>query len=473
MGNSSKYFCARILIIAEVEAAKRRRGEKFGVGNDERDVTSSGQQESECATADEIMQKKTVLGMITRQLTDPGTIVDFLDNAARYNRKIDRVVISVSGDVNPAAVRAIEARVPLKVIDLNRPEERIRAYGSAGLSEAEAAALFRHPVYEDGGPMPYGPNRNGIILEAIRGGGDVLVFVDSDVSPLLLSGRPSRHHFEAADVFGSHLKALDLPGVGVTTSDYSGYYIIPPMAFEGLDTFLEGLQKEGAYAFVQGSGQHHGLTFDCGDNRQPFWTDKILGGNVAMRLELFQSHLPFFSTAYSFEGDWILTRGEDTLLGQSLAVSERWKVLDIDLRLFHDTFGTFPQIPDIQKDEIIRNRFYTTCLGWIGRNPILNALSGKDAEAISRRQIGFLEKSVAAAVEYFGDDRFLKLPAAARTAFEQLPAALEAYAELRRLWPKAVQAAERLRREARGVEEGGLTVASSESVQSHRGGETP
>ncbi|SCZ76211.1 hypothetical protein [Acidaminobacter hydrogenoformans] len=459
------------------------------MGNDEKGMTPSGQQEAERqgfakqeaerAPADAPMQMKIVLGMITRQLTDPGTIVAFLDNAARFNRKIDRVIISVSGEVNPAAVRAIEARVPLEVIDLNQPEERIQAYAAGELTEAEANALFRRPVYESGGQMPYGPNRNGVILEGIRGGGDVLVFVDSDVSPLLLSGCPGQYHFEDADFFGSHLEALDLPGVGVSTSDYSGYYIIPPMAFDGLDTFLEGLQKGAAYAFVQGSGQHHGLTFDCGDSRQPFWTDKILGGNVAIRLELFQSHLPFFSTAYHFEGDWVLTRGEDTLLGKTLAASERWKVLDIDLRIFHDTFGTFPQIPDIQKEAFIRNRFYNTCLGWIGRNPILNALSGEDAGAISRRQIAFLEKSVAAAAEYFGDARFLKLPDAARAAFEQLPDALEAYAELRRLWPKAVRTAWKLRDEARGVEDGGVNSIRSAnsisgvSIQSRKGGETP
>lgn len=403
---------------------------------------------------------KIIFGMIDRQLTDPGPIVAFLSNAARHQRIIERVIVSVSGKIDPAAVRAIEAHAPLEVIDLSHPVARMAELVELGLTEAEASALFAHSVYERSGRMPYGPNRNGVILAAIKAGGDVLFFADSDVSALLLSGTPHQHFFEEADVFGSHLAALTEPGlpmVGVTTSDYSGYYIIPPMSFEGLDIFLEGLQKEGALDFVRHSGQHHALTFDAGAARQPFSTDKILGGNVAMRLEIFRECLPFFSTAYNFEGTWWLTRGEDTLLGKSLAADGKWKVVDIDLRLFHNTFDNFPEVPDVLNDEGIRDRFYTTCLGWIGRNPILNALDGKDAAAISNRQIECLARSVDAAAAYFGDDRFLKLPEAAKAAFEQLPAALEAYDTLQRLWHKAVEGAWRLR-QVEGEEAGGAKL---------------
>jgi hypothetical protein len=391
---------------------------------------------------------KIIFGMIARQLTDPGPIIAFLSNAASHQHKIERVIVSVSGEIDPVAIRTIEAHAPLEVIDLNRPEARMAELVELGLTEDEATALFCHPVYDLCGRMPYGPNRNRVILAAIKAGGDVLFFADSDVSPALLSGTPHCHYFDEADVFGSHLAALKdscLPMVGVTTSDYSGYYIIPPMSFEGLDIFLEGLQKEGALDFVRHSGQHHALTFDAGAARQPFSTDKILGGNVAMRLEIFRECLPFFSTAYNFEGTWWLTRGEDTLLGKSLAAGDKWKIVDIDLRLFHDTFDNFPEVPDLLSDEGIRDRFYTTCLGWIGRNPILNALDGKDAAAISNRQIECLARSVDAAAAYFGDDRFLKLPEAAKAALEQLPAALEAYKSLQQLWPKAVEGAWRLR----------------------------
>lgn len=400
---------------------------------------------------------KIIFGMIARQLTDPEPIVAFLDNAVKYRNKIDRVIVSVSGEIDAAAVRAIEAYVPLEVINPNRSEARMGELIELGLTESEASSLFSHPVYGLAGRMPYGPNRNGVILAAIKAGGDILFFADSDVSPVLLSGTPSRYHFEETDVFGSHLAALkdqSQPMVGISTSDYSGYYIIPPMAFEGLDTFLEGLQKEGALGFVRHSNYHHALTFDAGVARKPFQSDKILGGNAAIRLEIFRECLPFFSTAYNFDDAWWLTRGEDTLLGQSLAANEKWNILDIDLRLFHDTFGNFPEIPEIRSDEGIRDRFYVTCLGWIGRNPILNALSGKDAGAISKRQIECLARSVDTAAAYFGDDRFLKLPEAARAAYDQLPSALEDYALLQRLWPKAVEGAWRLRHESRGLSGG-------------------
>lgn len=383
-----------------------------------------------------------MLGMITRELTDPSHILAFLENAEMHERSVDRVIVSVSGAVSSEAARVIASKVPLEILTPTRPDPQVTDFVRRGLTESQARFLFAHPVFEASGAMPYGPNRNSVVLAAIRAGGEVLFFADSDVLPSCLQGTPQKPYFKTVDVFGHHLTALSDPEVMVSTSDYSGYYIIPPMEFEGVDLFLEGLQKEAALDFLKGASEHHMLTLDAGEARQPFETDKILGGNVAMKLELFRHCLPFFSSAYCFNGSWRLTRGEDTLLGQSLKAMPGHKVVDLDLRLFHDTFDNYPEIPDIRRDTAVQDRFFTTCLGWIGRNPILNALAGKDAKEIAKRQHDCLVKSVPAASAYFGDERFLTLPEAVGAALEQLPEALESYRRLEEVWPLAVKAAQ-------------------------------
>jgi hypothetical protein len=384
---------------------------------------------------------RIILGMIARHLRQSKPITDFLENALQHGHSISRVIVSVSGVADAEAVKEIEAFVPLEVIRVNDRYGLYAEFLEAGLPENDVRTLFESTAFQEGGQMPFGQNRNQVVLAAIRAGGDVLFFVDSDVAPVLLTGTPEAHWFEPVDFFGSHLKALEDPEVGVSTSDYSGYYIIPPMVFSGLEYFLEGLGKSPALDFVIHSGRHHALTFDSGEKRKPFLTDKILGGNVAIRLKVFEDSFPFFSSAYRFDGELWLTRGEDTALGRSLADSGLWKLTDIDTRIFHDTFGQFPEVPDPKTEDAIRNRFYVTCLGWIGRNPILHALSGLDPIEVSRKQTAYLEASVEEAAAYFQDVRFLKLPDAAREALRCLPKALEEYTALKRSWPLAVAAA--------------------------------
>jgi hypothetical protein len=380
-----------------------------------------------------------MLGMIARSLTDPSPVIDFLKNAKVYGHKIDRVIVAVSGVVCQETVRAIEVMAPLELIRVNAREGLVRELLSAGLPEQSLDALLTSEIYEHCGQMPYGQNRNQILLTAMLRGAETLFFIDSDVYPICLTGTPENQVFEDLDFFGRHLEALKDPHVGITTSDYSGYYILPPMNFPDLNLFLEGLQKESALEFVRNSEVHHGLVFDAGAIRKSFKTDKILGGNMAIRLEIFREDLPFFSSAYTFEGDCWLTRGEDTLLGRGLSTSDTWSVIDIDTRIFHNTFGSYPEIPDPRIHPYVRDRLYGTCMGWIGRNPVINALAGEAAFDISQRQIECLTASVAEAADYFNDRRFLKLPDAARAAYRQLPDMLAQHEILKQNWPRAFE----------------------------------
>ena len=131
-------------------------------------------------------------------------------------------------------------------------------------------------------------------------------------------------------------------------------------------------------------------------------------------------------------------RGEDTLLGQVLSDFEG-RMIDVGLRIFHDTFNDFPRAPDIRRTSI-RDRFYRACLGWIGRNPFmtwyLNNLGRLETSYESEINLQKLGLSVGGErVAHFMDDpRFAELPVAFEDSYEALPQAISRFQRLMRGW---------------------------------------
>jgi hypothetical protein len=210
------------------------------------------------------------------------------------------------------------------------------------------------------------------------------------------------------------------------------------MKFKGMEYLYRGLQKEGVCDFLQAGMEHHCFVPASYPERRPFQTNKILGGNVAMKLSIFEHILPFFSSVYEFDGQKYLTRGEDTLLGLELERSETLKCMDIDLRIFHNTYSHYPQVPDILTDENIMNRFYYACMGWIGRNPFLNWISKRDVEKMHKMQRKALEVGAPAVAEYLNDERFLKLPEALDASYAHLDTMIEQYHNLATSWTEFI-----------------------------------
>jgi hypothetical protein len=210
------------------------------------------------------------------------------------------------------------------------------------------------------------------------------------------------------------------------------------MKFEGMKELFIGLQKEDAYKFLIDSNKHKCLNVDNNKNRQVFETNKILGGNVAIKLDAFDELPPFFSTVYDIKGEVVLTRGEDTLLGIKLKEIDNKKCIDIDTRIFHNTFGNYPEIPDIKKDNSIKDRFYYACLGWIGRNPFLNWLKGKDIKEIKNRQKENIIIGSKAITSYLNDERFLILPEALEISYNNLDNVIKEYKRTLKSWTEFI-----------------------------------
>jgi len=385
---------------------------------------------------------KISIGVITKDFYSLEPIDEFLENASKYNHKIYSVVIVYSHSCDFQLVESLREKVKVSLVKINDAPEIKQQLIEMGLPKENTEILVNCIALKKYGKVPYGLNRNYALIKALLSGSEVLVFIDTDVYPRVLVKEDDEVKEKEIDFIGRHLEYLRKEEVIITTSDYSGYYIIPPMSFSGMKELFVGLQKEDAFEFLRNFEEHNCLSLDNSKKRKIFETDKILGGNVAIKLSALKELPPFFSTVYNVNGEHVLSRGEDTLLGIKLKKSEK-KCIDIDTKIFHNTFGNYPEVPDIIKDKSIKDRFYYTCLGWIGRNPFLNWLKGEDIEEVKNRQkknIIIGSKSVAS---YLKDERFLILPEALEISYQNLERVISEYKNTMRAWNNFIKKLEK------------------------------
>jgi len=376
---------------------------------------------------------KISIGVITKDFNSLEPIDEFLENALKHNHKIYSVIIVYSHGCDFQLIESLREKVKVFLVKINDVPEIKERLIKKGLSTENIEILLSCPTLKKYGKVPYGLNRNYALIKALSSGSEALVFIDTDVYPRVLVIEDDEVKEKEIDFIGRHLEYLKKEEVIITTSDYSGYYIIPPMSFTGMKELFIGLQKEGAYEFLRNSDNHNCLTLDNNKKRKIFETDKILGGNVAIKLSALKELPPFFSTVYNVNGEYVLSRGEDTLLGIKLKKSKK-KCIDIDTKIFHNTFGNYPEIPDIKKDKSIKDRFYYTCLGWIGRNPFLNWLKNEDVEEVKKRQKKNIIIGSKAVASYLNDERFLILPQALEISYHNLERVISEYKNTMRAW---------------------------------------
>lgn len=378
---------------------------------------------------------KLSLGMITKDLLTTEPVFDFLENAHKFGHTLYSVVVAYSREVDMDVVNEINRHLKVELVKINEDEEMYSQLRQHGVSQRSIDTFLKCPPIDENKSIVYAHNRNNVLTKAILTGSDVLFFIDTDVYPRLLQkDEMGAFVFKDVDFFGRHLEYLKYDDVAITTSDYSGYYIIPPMQFEGMDSLFKGLQKSSACHFIKDNKAHNCLVADSGSNRKPFVTNKILGGNVAIKLETLHDLVPFFSSSYEVNGVNYLTRGEDTILGLKVHKHPELECIDIDTRIFHNTYSHYPTIPDIENDENIKNRFYYACMGWIGRNPFLNWLEGTPIDEMYKLQKEALKIGAPAVAKYLNDDRFLKLPEALERSYDRLNYTIMEYNKFLLAW---------------------------------------
>ena len=133
------------------------------------------------------------------------------------------------------------------------------------LNNKEIQSLIGTPFLKKYNRVSYGTCRNYALLTAILKGTDILIFFDTDVYPQILYEEcKAQFHYEEIDFVGSHLDVLcKNPKVVATTSDYTGYFIIPQMNFPHLADLLFGLQKETSLCCITDGEIFIGDILDC------------------------------------------------------------------------------------------------------------------------------------------------------------------------------------------------------------------
>ena len=378
---------------------------------------------------------KVFLGMITSGFDCSCSVVRFLENAEKYGHEISGVVATYSRGADESYVAAVSEKAPLHLIDLNKSAYLAGMFKKLGLSRRAQAALLDLPDSFGSGLVPYGFNRNQVVAEAMLRGADALIFIDSDVFPFALAEENGEVVQKETDFFGSHLKFLKA-SAQITTSEYSGSNILPPARFDGMDDLLVGLKKENMIPYWRESQKHRCVALMREDAR-PCPCDKVLGGNAGFLLEVFSVLPPFYSPCYTAPDGFYLARGEDTVLSASMKAAGV-NCVDIQTPIFHDTYKNWPHIPDLRTEASAKERFYTACAGWTGRNPFLISCLGEDVDAVTDRMRRHLLIGSRAAAQYTGDRRFLTLPDKLEICADNLDYCLYEFKILTEAWDEFI-----------------------------------
>ena len=379
---------------------------------------------------------KIALGMIIRNLSSDEEIIRFISNAEKNGHKIDCVIVAYTQSISAEAVNSINEKVPFFTIDIKNPVFCHDNFRHRGISAVTAKSLLECPVDTGFGLVPYGFKRTMVTIEAILREVDVLFFVDSDVSPTVLVMTPDGPIPEEVDFFGAHLECLK-SGSLITTSEYSGYNILPPASFDGMEDLLHGLQKSDMLDYWQSSVVHRCLKTQL-PVRNPVPCTKILGGNTAITLSAFSALPPFFSSSYMVGDELFLNRGEDTVLG--LGIAKNGTVCtDIELNPLHDTYKNYPAEPDLRCDPGTQGRFYYACTGWIGRNPLYNYLCGNDTKAAREFQRERLERGLGALAAYTSNSQFYDVLINFDVSWGNLERYIREYEQVLEAWDEFIE----------------------------------
>ena len=347
---------------------------------------------------------KKALGMIVRSLDSETELLGFIENAEKYGHKLDCVIVAYTHRHDIQMEQNIRKKVPFYAVNINDPNYCREQMRHRGISDIAQKVLLECPVDTKRGLVPYGFNRMIVVMEAILRGMDTLFFIDSDVYPTVIRKKEDELVLDEIDFFGAHLEHLNT-GSQVTTGEYSGYNILPPASFDGMSDFLTGVQKSNMKEYWEKSETHRCLIIQK-KNIEAKPCNKVLGGNMAVKLSAFSKLPPFFSSHYTMDGELFLCRGEDTILGYEIGKGDI-KCTDIGLNPLHDTYKNYPVEPDLKNDRSIQDRFYYACTGWVGRNPFFNHILGNDIKATRDFQRTHLEKGLKGLSDYTGNPKFL------------------------------------------------------------------
>ena len=261
--------------------------------------------------------------------------------------------------------------------------------GSAAIKD-EIDSLIRNDVFklEEARLIfgrGYAAKRNAVLYNAIKDNMDCLIYLDDDEYPVAVTNTHDTAVWGGQHVLATHLKHISQ--ADITHGNHCGYVSpIPYIEYNDVmtepvfRTFVEAISNDilnwdNIKAVMSNGGVTYAdtgvLTSGTAAEVQEVNHAKFISGanlciNLADPLRIF----PFYNPPGA--------RGEDTFL--STCLRDRI-VLRVPCYTFHDGFSTYNHLLEgvlpmrlkfIKADsDIIINRFYRACLGWIRYKPLL------------------------------------------------------------------------------------------------------
>lgn len=177
--------------------------------------------------------KRIAFGIITHDLLSSSPIVEFLNNAIKFGHTIHELIICFNDKVDNKVVKELSTYCPVHLIRRGEYHLMEKPLFNLGMAHEDITSILETPLNKKYDKVSYGTSRNYILTTALLNDHDFLFFFDSDVFPKILTEfNETRSKFKEIDFVGSHLKALNSDKkIVASTSDYTGYYIIPKINF--------------------------------------------------------------------------------------------------------------------------------------------------------------------------------------------------------------------------------------------------
>ena len=108
---------------------------------------------------------KIAIGMIVRILISVHPLTDFLDNAEKYDHPIERVIVVYSHEADQEAIQELQRKAKVSLIRLQNYERAHMILKQLGVRFSSIQQLLFCPLIDTHGLIPYGFNRNHVLME--------------------------------------------------------------------------------------------------------------------------------------------------------------------------------------------------------------------------------------------------------------------------------------------------------------------
>ncbi|WP_283610494.1 hypothetical protein [Faecalispora anaeroviscerum] len=361
-----------------------------------------------------------------------------------YDLKYEGTKVTDYTNIPPNLLNELDGAFFLGEIAINREK---RDLVRKGILSAEQASLF----FEGG----YAGKRNALLYWAMKNHMDYLLFLDDDEYPMAVTNTRNWAVWSGQHILLSHLQQMQNTGANITHGHHCGYISpIPSLEFnstltkEDFRSFIEAISNDivnwDTHERVMKQG---GVTYadtailTSNEPQEVLSVNKckfISGSNLCINLKDSARVYPFYNPPGA--------RGEDTFLSTLLADC---KVLRIPYYTFHDGFSAYNHLMDgvlpirlkpVCGDlDVVVDRFYRACVGWVRYKPLLLYITQRDTyESRIQQMREQLAATLPKLSAYFGRSDFLNISNELEQYHSSVESHFQQFQQTLQIWRKLV-----------------------------------